>query len=114
MTNQPTNKLQQIAAGTTPVTQSTTAPKAVVAPTPKAAGSNEAASVKGLILSVVQSLELIQEERDAQKEILAKLEADHGVSPKIARKVAKIIHKKNKAEYEAEQADVSRLYDRIS
>ena len=100
-TNTQPNKLQSIAAGNP-------APKGSASP------SNEAANVKGLILSIVQSLELIQEERDAQKEMLTKLAADHGVSPKIARKVAKLIHKKNKAEYEAEQADVERLYDRIS
>lgn len=100
----PPNKLQQIAATNQSVAGN---------PAPKS-GHNETANVKGLILAIVQSLEMMDEERDTQKELLAKLKADHDIEPKVARKVAKILHKKNKKEVEEEATDVDNLYKRIS
>ena len=98
----PPNKLSQIAALNTGN------------PAPKAGHNNETGAVKGLILSIVQSLEMQAEEREAQKEMLAKLKADHGIEPKIARKVAKLIYKKNKEELDQDAADVDALYSRLN
>ena len=107
MTTAPTNKLQQIAATNKTVAAPVTH---VVAPV----GHNETANVKALILAIVQSLEMMDEERDAQKEVLERLFAEHSIDKKVARKVAKIIHKKNKAEFDQDKDDIDALYSRIS
>ena len=76
--------------------------------------NGETANVKALVLSIVQSLEMIDEEREAQKELLVKLETDHGIDKKVAKKVAKLIHKKNKQEQDDEISAVDELYSRLA
>jgi|ERR1035437_3093616 hypothetical protein len=107
----PVNKLAALANQTAPHAAATAVP--VVAKT-VTQGGNEAASIKGFILQAVRSMEIAAEERDAQKEIFKELEAKHGVKSKVARRVAGFIHRKNKAETEAEHKEAADLYNKIS
>lgn len=98
-----TNKLQQIANNTSN-TVNTTVNKN---------GNNESQLIKAQIMAVVSSFEIIDKEREHQKEVLEKLEADHGITKKVAKKVAKLVHKQNKKEVDDEFAEVDNLHSKL-
>lgn len=100
------NKLQQIAASNV---GNGVASKA----TPGTNTANESQLIKAQIMAIVGSLETMDQERDHQKEMLEKLEAEHGISKKVARKVAKLVHKQNKEEFDEETAAVDALHARF-
>ena len=109
-----TNKLQQIGqkkVNTVPLSKTSNVTKI----NPKLIQKDSTTEIiKNLILSAVQSLEMIHEEGEAQKEIYKKLEDDFGYSPKVSRKVAKLIHKQNKPEVDQLQMEADALYSKIS
>lgn len=55
--------------------------------------NNELNVVKQKVLSIVASLENMDDEKDQIKLVLESLKAEHGIEPKVARKVAKMLHK---------------------
>jgi hypothetical protein len=65
----------------TPLKKSTDEPK-----------SNSGASIKGLVLSMVQSLEIIDGEKEAMKASAKELKETFQIESKISRAAAKIIH----------------------
>ena len=93
-----TNKLQQIANNTSNTVNTTV---------------NESQLIKAQIMAVVSSFEIIDKEREHQKEVLEKLEADHGITKKVAKKVAKLVHKQNKKEVDDEFAEVDNLHSKL-
>lgn len=85
------NKLQQIASGKTTGSDE-------VKSTPASKGGNLTTAVRNRIMAIVQSLEIMEGEREAQKAILKQLKDENDIEPKVARKVANILHKDTSTE----------------
>lgn len=75
---------------------------------------NSDASVKGMIMSMVSSLETIKGEREHIGDIAGKLKAEHQIEPKVSRKTATIIHKGDRTKDEEFQDAVNRLVALVS
>jgi len=75
--------------------------------------ATESQLIKQKIMAIVSSMETQDAERDHQKELLEQIEANHGIKKKVARKVAKLVHKKNKQEVDEENSAVENLHERL-
>lgn len=113
MSNTQTPSLAQLAGQKKATTAAPSTTKSAVPPTTKQGHNQTVQNVKNLVLGIVHSLELIDEERDAQKELLEKLDKEHGIPKKVAKKVAKLIHKQNKEEEDNTQNEVDQLYNKL-
>lgn len=69
--------------------------------------------LRGRFSELSNSMTRIEAERDLMKEIYANLKEDFELHPKIARKLAKIYHKRNIVEVKAEAEEVESIYDSI-
>lgn len=79
-----------------------------------AAGGNEKQAIKSAINSIVASLGVMDSEKEHINDILKQLKDNHEIKPKVARKVASILHKGNLEEIKANAALVEELLGRIS
>lgn len=104
------NKLEQLAG------MSSTTPVGNVKPLPqetKEYKNKENKELRSLILSIVQSFQVIKEEQDSQKEILKKIKDEYGKKPRVVKKTAKLIYDRNKNEFDEIQNEIDDLYDII-
>jgi len=69
--------------------------------------------IKGKFDEISNSMTRTSAEKDLVKEIYLSLKEDYEVPPKIARKLAKTYHKRNKQEVSAEHADFEETYETI-
>lgn len=76
--------------------------------------NNEASVLKSKIMSIVTSLEVMDEEKENIKEILSDLKASHDIPPKVARAVAKIIHKGTLKDLEDEYNAIEQLHEKVT
>jgi len=77
--------------------------------------SNEKTILKSKLLSIVSSLDVMDEERENIKEIVADLKAQHGIEPKVAKAVAKILRNPEVLQDMEDAAiAIENLYKRIS
>lgn len=76
--------------------------------------SNEKAAIKGILHSIITSMQAKKEEDENIKELLLTLKSNHDIPPKIARKVASIMFKGNLEEVHEDAELVDALYDRLS
>lgn len=73
----------------------------------------ERKKVMDKLVEISASLTRIEAERDLIKEILQKMEDDHQIPKKPGRKLARIYHKQNYTEIQAEQDELESLYETI-
>lgn len=77
--------------------------------------NNEKTVLKSKLMSIVASLDAMEEERENIKEIVTALKNDHGIEPKVSKAVAKILQKPEKLEEMKEHKEaVQALYDKLS
>lgn len=77
--------------------------------------SNEATVIKSKIMAIVGAMTLIEEERDAMKEIVAELKETHSIPPKVAKMVAKLLKSPEKIqEMEEESFAIEQLYAQVT
>lgn len=69
--------------------------------------------IKGKFDEISNSMTRVSAEKDLIKEIINDLRDEYEVPPKIARKLAKIYHKRNLAEVRAENADLEETYETV-
>jgi hypothetical protein len=69
--------------------------------------------IKGKFDELNNSMTRIAAEQDLIKEIYKSLKDDHGVAPKISRKLAMVYYKRNKQEIVAEHADFEEAYEAL-
>ena len=66
-------------------------------------------------MAIVQSFEIVDSEREAQKEIKDDLKETHGIDPKVAAQVAKYLHDPEKlAKAEEASENVRALMNKIT
>jgi predicted RNase H-like nuclease (RuvC/YqgF family) len=103
-------KINSFLGGQTP-TVSTVSSKSTLAPQ----GHNEVSTLKAKIMSIVTSMQAMDEEKENIKELLADLKAQHEISPKVARKVAKLIHKaEGLSDLEEEYNAIEQLHQKLT
>jgi len=68
---------------------------------------------KNAIMDMVRSMELKQSEDDHIKDIAQSLMKNHGIEPKVSKRVARIIFKANRAELQEYQNKVDQLLHEI-
>jgi len=69
--------------------------------------------LKGKFEEISNSYTRIEAERDLIREILSDIKDDFEIPPKIARKLAKIFHKRNLQEVVAENEEITEAYDEV-
>lgn len=73
----------------------------------------ERKKVMDALVEFSASLTRVEAERDLQKEILQKMQDEFEIPKKPARKLARIYHKQNYTEVQAEQDELESLYETI-
>jgi len=69
--------------------------------------------LKGKFEEISNSYTRIEAERELIREILSDIKDDFEIPPKIARKLAKIFHKRNLQEVVAENEEITEAYDEV-
>jgi len=72
------------------------------------------AKVLGCLQEISNSLTRIEAERDLIKEILQKMQDECEIPKKLARKLARVYHKRNYEEEVAEQNDFVEVYESVA
>ena len=72
------------------------------------------AKVLGCLQEISNSLTRIEAERDLIKEILQKMQDECEIPKKLARKLARVYHKRNYEEEVAEQSDFQSIYETVA
>jgi hypothetical protein len=72
------------------------------------------AKVLGCLQEISNSLTRIEAERDLIKEILQKMQDECEIPKKLARKLAKVYHKRSFEEEVAEQNDFVEIYENVA
>lgn len=76
--------------------------------------SNEKTVLKHKIMGIVGALDIMDDERETIKEITADIKETHGITPKVAKKVAALMRNPEKLqEMEDEDFAIHDLYDKI-
>lgn len=76
--------------------------------------SNERAAIKAGIESMVQVLREQESLKETMKDTIKDLKEEHGVPPKVARAVAKMIFDGNKEEKDSEKNAIDELYEQMT
>jgi len=69
--------------------------------------------IKKMLSEISDSFTRIEAERDLIKETIEALSEDFAIDKKILRKMARIFHKQNYSTVEAEQEELSLLYESV-
>ena len=69
--------------------------------------------IKGKFDELSNSMTRISSEKDLMKDIINDLKECYELPPKVARKLARIYHKRNLAEVRAENADLEETYETV-
>ena len=78
-------------------------------------GNNEATVLKSKIMSIMSSMEVMDEEKENIKEICGDLKEQHNITPKVAKAVAKLLKNPEKAqEIEDENFAIDKLLLQVS
>ena len=72
------------------------------------------AKVLGCLHEISNSMTRIEAERDLIREILQKMQDECEIPKKLARKLAKVYHKRNYEEEVAEQSDFQTIYENVA
>ncbi len=70
--------------------------------------------VLGCLQEISNSLTRIEAERDLIKDILQKMQDECEIPKKLARKLARVYHKRNYEEEVAEQSDFQTIYENVA
>jgi ABC-type dipeptide/oligopeptide/nickel transport system ATPase subunit len=76
--------------------------------------SDEAKAIKMVMQDISNSMTRIDGEKDFIKESINELSEKHSIPKKNLNKVARIIHKQNMAEVQADNNDVEELYENLT
>jgi len=77
-------------------------------------GGNEKTVIKSKLMSVVASMQVMDEERENIKEVLSDLKEAHSIPPKVGRAVAKIMHTpEHQQDMEAHMQAIELLLERL-
>lgn len=72
------------------------------------------AKVLGCLQEISNSMTRIEAERDLIKDILQKMQDECEIPKKLARKLARVYHKRNYEEEVAEQSDFQTIYENVA
>lgn len=77
-------------------------------------GNNEVKAVKDLFVSIVASKQLQELEKETQNDIYERLEQEHGIEKKVARDLARILHKGNKEHVDEHNRKIAAILNKIA
>lgn len=75
--------------------------------------NNETKSIKNKFAALLYSNKLIEGEKEAKKEVFKALKDEHGIPPKVAKKVEKLLDKGSITEFEEEWNAIEQLYEKV-
>ncbi len=76
-------------------------------------GDKDRQALKNCLVEMTNCMARMDAERDAKKDITARIKSEFEISPKVANKLASVMYKQNYGSLQQEQEDFELLYETL-